>query len=145
MTVEISETAAAAALIGLRSVLEADGPDAPNLTIWSGIMPAAEDDVDPDDNLLLVEFSLIGTSFGDPVREEDTMVADILPIGGVLGAAEGQASFFRLYDRNGGIVMQGSVGLEGSGEVLIIDDVDVTEQKLVTVQSLRLILPMIGA
>lgn len=142
----ISEAAGIASMLALRDQFELDGPDAPNLSIWSGDMPTAiEDDVDPLINGLLAEFELIGSVFGDPVREGNYLAADLLPMGGVTGLMEGQASFFRMYDRNGVTVLQGSVGLVQDGPDLAIDDIEITEQKLVTAQALRLILPLVGA
>lgn len=143
MSLIISEAAAVASMLGLRSRFEQEGLDQPALSIWGGPVP---DDIeiapDVDDNPLLVEFPLIGTVFGDPVREGDTVVSELLPVGGVLGMDEAVATFFRIYDRNGVPVMQGTVGIEESGADLIIDDADITTQKLITPQSLRLIQPL---
>lgn len=143
MTTMISEAAGLACILAIRGRFEADGPDAPLLTVWAGEAPAtAETDVDADTNAMLVEFPLAGTVFGDPQREGDVLVCDLLPVGGATGQDEGEASFYRLYDREGNAVMQGDVGLEGSGADLEIDDIEIATQKLVTVKSLRLALPL---
>jgi hypothetical protein len=146
MSLFISEAAGVASMLAVRGQFEEEGPDQPVLSIWGGPVPAGiEADVDAEDNLLLVEFPLIGTVFGDPYREGDTIVSTLLPIGGVLGISEGEATFFRMYDRNGVTVMQGTVGLAESGSDLTIDDVDVTVQKLITVEGLHLTLPLTEA
>ena len=146
MSLIISEAAGIASMLAIRSVFEEEGTEQPVLSIWGGPMPVdLETDVDADDNDLLVEFPLIGTVFGDPFREDDNIVSTLLPIGGVLGMAAGEASFFRMYDRNGVAVFQGSVGLEGSGSDLLIDDIDVTVQKLLTVEGMRLTQPLMEA
>lgn len=143
MSLVISEAAGLASILAIRGQFEGDGPDSPMLTIWSGEPPdEIDDDVDDETNLILADFTLIGTVFGDPAREDNALVCDLLPVGGVMGADEGQASFFRMYDRNGETVLQGSVGLADSGADLVIDDIDITPLKLVTVQSLRLALPL---
>lgn len=143
MSLLISEAAGIASVLAIRGVFEEDGADQPVLSVWAGPMPTdIETDVDVDDNSLLVEFPLIGTVFGDPFREADNIVADMLPVGGVIGIGDGEASFFRMYDRNGVVVLQGTVGLEGSGMDLLIDDIDITTQKLITPEGLRLILPL---
>lgn len=142
----ISEAAGIASMLAIRSTFEGEGAEQPILSIWGGpIPPDIETDVDADDNDLLVEFSLIGTVFGDPFREDDNIVSTLLPLGGSLGMAEGEASFFRMYDRNGVAVFQGTVGLEGSGAVLLIDDIDVTVQKLITAEGMRLTQPLMEA
>lgn len=144
MALIVSEEAGAAALLGIRSLFEVEGDDAVVLNIWGGEMPESiEDDVN-EENLILAEFELTGTVFGDPRREDDTLIIDLLPVGGQLGSSEGEATFFRLYDRAGETVLQGSVGAPESGADLEIDDIAITPQKLVTVQSLSLSLPLVG-
>jgi len=144
MALIVSEEAGAAALLGMRSLFEVDGDEPAILNIWGGEMPESiEDDVD-EENLILAEFELAGTVFGDPRREDDTLIIDLLPVGGELGSTEGEATFFRLYDRAGATVLQGTVGAPDSGADLEIDDIAITPQKLVTVQSLSLSLPLSG-
>lgn len=144
MSLMISHGLAAAALKGITASFEGDEGVSPQLSLWGGVAPASMDEDVTEDHKLLVEFDLIGPVFGEPQLDEDLFVySDMLPVGGQLGRDDGEATFFRLYDRDGEPVMQGTIGLPGSGADIEMDDIDVTTTKLISVQGARLTLPLI--
>lgn len=78
------------------------------LQIRSGPQPASADNADA--GTLLASFNLPNPAFGAAVGG----VATANPISATTGSAAGTAGHFRVKDRNGTTVMDGSVGTSGA-------------------------------
>lgn len=103
------------------------GEAASLISIWGGPIPDTVEESVTASNLHLAEFALLRPAFADPVVETTKVTMSMLPVDSCSALDAGIATFFRLYDGAGVPVLQGTVGLIGSGETIEISEVDVTK------------------
>ena len=115
MTISISPEAAIAAVNAVtESVMFGTDEPSPQIIVFSGPAPLRGASIDPEENALLVSFDVPETGFGAAAIVDGSAEAILSSIPAVDAVGAGDASFFRVYDRNGAVVMQGPVGESGS-------------------------------
>ena len=120
----ISPAAAIGAVENLAALFD-EGTGTAEVIIWSGSAPSAIDEAVTVDNLMLARISLQHPSFGQAQLIDDAVEALAFNTAAVIGLDSGEASFYRAYDRNGDVVMQGPVGLTGSDESVTINQTNI--------------------
>lgn len=137
MAVRLSNAAARAACDAINNLINAGSAGAATLVVYSGARPA---DVDTDvvAQVALVVFNLPSPAFAPAVDAGAGGHATANAITSVVAAATGTASFFRIYNRDGDGVFDGSVtDTAGAGDLklsstAVIKDIDVSVVSLTT-------------
>lgn len=130
MAISISNEAAIAACAAFTAKID-EGVAASLLRIYGGSAPATADTA-IGAQPVLVEFALPDPAFGAPTDLDPGAIATANAIDPVTAAATGTASFFRMLNGDGDVVLQGSVSdTGGAGDLklsstAIIMDIDVT-------------------
>lgn len=117
------------------------GPAGGMLNIYGGTVPA-DADASLGGATLLATLTFSDPAFGAPVDANPGATATANAITGDSAAdATGTASFFRITDSNGAVVMQGSVGVTGSGQELELNSTAIQVGIAVEVTSLTVTMP----
>lgn len=99
---------------------------AAQIIIWSGDVPASVDDAVTTDNAILATINLPDPAFGPAMVTGSTTEALAAQSATVTASQSGEATFWRGYDRDGALVMQGTVGPTGDTDAdLTINQVDI--------------------
>jgi len=118
MAIEIAATGRVAMTDALLAL--ADGG---NLHILAG---ASQDPDDAPVGTLLVNFVLPSPAYGGAVDNGTRALATANPIASVNAAATGTAARYRILNSGAEVIMEGTVGLSGSGADMIIDATSIT-------------------
>jgi hypothetical protein len=144
MTLNITNSAAQSMCNNLVDLLDNTVGDQPTLVVYSGTVPV-EADSPLGANNTLVTLLLDGTE-GFQTAVDDTGVARSTVTGLPLVAtitATGTATFFRMFDDAGTVILQGTVGTAGAD--LILDTVALVQDATFQVTSLSINVPEQGA
>lgn len=115
MTISLSPEAAIAAVNAVtETVMYGTEEPSPQIIVFSGVAPARSAAIDPEVNAMLVSFGVPDTGFGAATAVDGAAESLLVSVPAVDAVGAGDAAFFRVYDRNGAVVMQGSVGESGS-------------------------------
>jgi hypothetical protein len=138
MTVNISLVARNIACTSIISLID-QGTTLPNgyLQIRSGTKPPSPQAA-PTDGLLLATLSFSNPAFG-PVNNGTTTANTISSDTNIDNT--GQASWFRIYNRDSGAVMDGSITATGGGGDLEFDFIDFVKGGTVNILSLTATMP----
>lgn len=136
--VSISQVARNAACQAILNLIDA-GSALPNgyIEIRSGTKPASPQ-APPTDGLLLATLSLSNPAFGAPASGTATANA-IAPDTSIDNT--GRASWFRIYNRDNGAVIDGTITAAGGGGDITFDSVDFVKNGTVQLNSLSATMP----
>ncbi len=112
------------------------------LIVFSGPVPTSADGTLSGENDFLVTFNLPSPAFGAAALVEDAVEALAFSLDSAEATSPGEASFFRIYDRDGDPLMQGGVGLSGSPAVLHLNQTTITTGAVVEVERLVIGMPV---
>lgn len=115
---------------------------AASFSIYSGPVPASVK-APLSGNTVLVQMTMSNPAFGDAV-DNDTdgfAEAEAAAIGEVAAVADGTATFYRLFDRDGIAIWQGNITAPNLGGDMELSSVDVIEGVNVVVQSFFIRMP----
>lgn len=131
----VARNAACQAILDLLNV----GSALPNgyIEIRSGTKPASPL-VAPTDGLLLATLSLSNPAFGEPANGTATANA-IAPDTNIDDT--GRATWFRIYNRDSGAIIDGTVTATGGGGDITFDSVDFVKNGTVQLNSLSATMP----
>lgn len=134
MALKITEAVAASTVSAVTAAVDAGEEGSAQLIIFEGEVP--ESAASPVDlaSKILVTFDLPNPAFGAPMLIDNVVEALAYELDPVSASEAGEAQFFRIYDCDGEVVMQGAVG-EGMTD-LVLNQNNITEGADVTVQRL---------
>lgn len=135
MTAFISNAAARAGLDAQCALVDA-GASNGVLRIYSGTVPA-DASVALTDQVLLAELPMSDPAFAPSVDNNPGALATAFAISEDPSAnATGAASFYRVADSDGNVVMQGDVGVKNSGAALEMPTVSIVVEQPVRIDTL---------
>lgn len=112
------------------------GTGTAQLMIWSGVEPvSATDAIDPDANTYLATFDLPSPAFGGAGAVVDGAEALAFSAADATAAGTGEATFFRIYDGGGIVLMQGVVS-EDDDAPLKINQTNIVTGAAVSIERL---------
>lgn len=112
------------------------------LVLYDGAEPATANDALAGNNTL-VTFTLDDPAFGDATPTANGGRATANPIASQTASASGTASFFRLSDGNGNVVMQGEVTEVGNGGDIELSSTNLVAGIDVTITSFTVTMPLV--
>ncbi len=140
MTIQISTKVAEAIVAAATGQLDTGSAEpSARLIIWSGPVPASPDVTIDVSGKLLADTFLPNPAFGAPavVSLGESVEALAFAVPQFTAVDEGQATFFRLYDREGDVCVQGIVSDDPADNApLTINQTAVVEGAVLTVQRL---------
>ena len=132
-------TAVATSLVAAATDAVNLGTEGPaQLIIWDGTEPVLVSDAVSPTSVILATFDLANPAFGAPAVIGSSVEALSFALADVQATAAGEASFFRIYDRDGNVVMQGPISEDGSEPIapLVINQTTLTMGADVSVTNL---------
>lgn len=142
MTLKITTEALQAAVAAVAAMVDVGDEGAAQLIVFSGPVPASIADPVGAGCDFLATFDLPEPAFGAPALVGNEVEALAFDVPDTEATAAGEASFFRVYDRDGDQVMQGLVGAAGSSADLILNQIDITVGAIVSVDRLVIGIPV---
>lgn len=138
MAVAISNVARSAACKAINDLINA-GSTLPNgyIEVRSGTKPS-NPQAAPTDGAVLAVFSLSNPAFNEPVNGQAT-ANPIAPDSSI--DATGTASWFRIYNRDNGGIIDGTVTATGGGGDITFDSVNFIKNGTAQLNSLVAIMP----
>jgi len=138
MTLYITNARAIVACDGVVDAVDTGG--AGSLRIYAGSVPADADAALASANTLLAQLTMSATAFGNAADAAPGATATANAITDDSSAdATGTATFFRILNGSGTVIIQGSVGT--SGEDLNLNTVSIVAGATVSVTSLTVTMP----
>lgn len=144
MAMKITTGTADAALTAIGSLLNGG-----RIIIYSGTEPNTAS-ANLSGNTVLADITLAATAFGAPLTDDTDATARKIEAAGVprsdtAADASGAATFFRAYTSAGtavaNVVYQGTAGGTGSGQQLVLNDVNIILGGNVSISSLKIVMP----
>ena len=138
MAVNISLTARNSTCSLINSLIDVGSTkDSGYIEVRSGTIPSSPE-ASPSDGGVLATLMLSSPAFKEPVNGVATANA-ITPDTNI--AASGKATWFRVYNRDGGAIIDGVVSAIGGGGDLTFDSVDFVKGSTAQVNSLTATMP----
>lgn len=139
MTLKISNATAALACNTLVDAIDV-GPAVAHLVIYSGTVPA-DLSVNISSQVALVTYNLPEPAFGDAAIVVGGATATAAAIPSATAAADGTATFFRIFNGNGEAVIQGGITATNGGGDLELSSTSILQNIEVIVVSLTASMP----